>query len=178
MSFQALFLPEQKLFVADFSFYRWANGRYCKHVSSHRWPVTMEWLTSLAMRPGSWRHHQGRSCRTTKVLTAMCSFCMHLNRVNFSINCLTDDSRPPFRFELKLPEESVNILARQCFSLRGQRFLSDFYHSLEHTNFQYVLKQWIMLKARSDWLVKLQISFAIYLRAIREIPWQAKKSFK
>ena len=93
---------------------------------------------------------------------------MHLNRVNFSINCLTDDSRPPFRFELKLPEESVNILARQCFSLRGQRFLSDFYHSLEHTNFQYMLKQWIMLKARSDWLVKFQISFAIYLRAIRE----------
>ena len=31
-----------------------------------------------------------------------------------------------------------------------------------------MLKQWIALKARSDWLVKLRISFAIYLRATRE----------
>ena len=30
------------------------------------------------------------------------------------------------------------------------------------------LKQWIVLKARADWLVKLRISCAIYLRAIRE----------
>ena len=29
----------------------------------------------------------------------------------------------------------------------------------------YILKQWIALKVRSDWLVKLRISFAIYLRA-------------
>ena len=29
------------------------------------------------------------------------------------------------------------------------------------------LKQWIVLKARADWLVKLRISCAIYLRAIR-----------
>ena len=28
-------------------------------------------------------------------------------------------------------------------------------------------KQWIALKARSDWLLKLRISFAIYLRATR-----------
>ena len=32
----------------------------------------------------------------------------------------------------------------------------------------YLLKQWIALKVRSDWLVKLRISFAIYLRATRE----------
>ena len=31
-----------------------------------------------------------------------------------------------------------------------------------------ILKQWIALKTRSDWLVKLRISFAIYLRATRE----------
>ena len=31
-----------------------------------------------------------------------------------------------------------------------------------------MLKQWIMLKARTDWLVKLRISCAVYLRAIRE----------
>ena len=31
-----------------------------------------------------------------------------------------------------------------------------------------MLKQWIVLKARADWLVKLRISCAIYLRAIRE----------
>ena len=31
-----------------------------------------------------------------------------------------------------------------------------------------ILKQWIALKARSDWLVKFRISFAIYLRATRE----------
>ena len=31
-----------------------------------------------------------------------------------------------------------------------------------------ILKQWIALKARSDWLVKLRISFAIYLRSTRE----------
>ena len=30
------------------------------------------------------------------------------------------------------------------------------------------LKQWIALKAHSDWLVKLQITFAIYLRATWE----------
>ena len=41
-----------------------------------------------------------------------------------------------------------------------------------------------MLKARADWLVKLGISSAIYLRATREKwrsglhPWQVKKSFK
>ena len=28
---------------------------------------------------------------------------------------------------------------------------------------KYILKQWIALKVRSDWLLKLQISFAIYL---------------
>ena len=32
----------------------------------------------------------------------------------------------------------------------------------------YILKQWIALKVRSDWLVKLQISIAIYLRATQE----------
>ena len=32
----------------------------------------------------------------------------------------------------------------------------------------HILKQWIALKVRSDWLVKLRISFAIYLRATRE----------
>ena len=31
-----------------------------------------------------------------------------------------------------------------------------------------ILKQWIAFKARADWLVKLPISFAIYLRATRE----------
>ena len=31
-----------------------------------------------------------------------------------------------------------------------------------------ILKQWIALKAHSDWLVKLQITFAIYLRATWE----------
>ena len=30
------------------------------------------------------------------------------------------------------------------------------------------LKQWIVLKARADWLVKLRISCAIYLPAIQE----------
>ena len=34
--------------------------------------------------------------------------------------------------------------------------------------FVYWLKQWIVLKAHADWLVKLQISCAIYLRATRE----------
>jgi len=34
--------------------------------------------------------------------------------------------------------------------------------------FKYILKQWIALKARADWFVKLRISCAIYLRAIRE----------
>ena len=32
-----------------------------------------------------------------------------------------------------------------------------------NANQRYPLKQWIALKARSDWLVKLRISFAIYL---------------
>ena len=32
----------------------------------------------------------------------------------------------------------------------------------------YILKQWIALKVRSDWLVKLGISIAIYLRATQE----------
>ena len=32
---------------------------------------------------------------------------------------------------------------------------------------QYILKQWIALKARSDWLLNLRISFAIHLRATR-----------
>ena len=44
-----------------------------------------------------------------------------------------------------------------------------------------MLKQWIALKAHTDWLVKLQITFAIYLRATRRAdlhPWQAKKSSK
>ena len=31
-----------------------------------------------------------------------------------------------------------------------------------------MLKQWIAVKALSDWLVKLRLSFAIYLRATRE----------
>ena len=31
-----------------------------------------------------------------------------------------------------------------------------------------ILKQWIAFKARADWLVKLPISFAIYLRTTRE----------
>ena len=31
-----------------------------------------------------------------------------------------------------------------------------------------MLKQRIMLNARADWLVKLRMSYAIYLRAIRE----------
>ena len=31
---------------------------------------------------------------------------------------------------------------------------------------KYILKQWIALKARSDWLVKLRISFAFYLRQL------------
>ena len=33
---------------------------------------------------------------------------------------------------------------------------------------KYILKQWIASKARADWLVKLRISCAIYLRATRE----------
>ena len=33
---------------------------------------------------------------------------------------------------------------------------------------KYILKQWIVLNARADWLVKLRISCAIYLRATRE----------
>ena len=33
---------------------------------------------------------------------------------------------------------------------------------------EYILKQWIVLMARADWLVKLRISCAIYLRATRE----------
>ena len=33
---------------------------------------------------------------------------------------------------------------------------------------QYILKQWISLKAHSDWPVKLRISIAIYLRATWE----------
>ena len=32
----------------------------------------------------------------------------------------------------------------------------------------YILKQWIVLMARADWLGKLRISCAIYLRATRE----------
>ena len=31
-----------------------------------------------------------------------------------------------------------------------------------------ILKQWIALKARADWLAKLRLSFAIYLGATRE----------
>ena len=30
-----------------------------------------------------------------------------------------------------------------------------------------MLKPWIVLKTRSDWLLKLQIAFAIHLRATR-----------
>ena len=38
-----------------------------------------------------------------------------------------------------------------------------------YTNiFQYILKQWIALMARANWLVKLRISCAIYLRATQE----------
>ena len=33
---------------------------------------------------------------------------------------------------------------------------------------QYILKQWIALKARPDWFIKLRISRAFYLRATRE----------
>ena len=33
---------------------------------------------------------------------------------------------------------------------------------------QYILKQWIVLKTRADWLVKLRRSCAIYLPAVRE----------
>ena len=49
----------------------------------------------------------------------------------------------------------------------------------------YIVKQWIALKVRSDWLVELWITFAIYLRATRGKkwhlglhPWQLKKSSK
>ena len=40
--------------------------------------------------------------------------------------------------------------------------------ALCYNTFQYILKQWIGLKARADWFVKLRISYAIYLRATRE----------
>ena len=40
--------------------------------------------------------------------------------------------------------------------------------SFSHAQNKPVLKQWIAFKSRSDWLVKLRISVAIYLRATRE----------
>ena len=36
------------------------------------------------------------------------------------------------------------------------------------STYWYILKQRVALKARSNWLAKLRISFAIYLRATRE----------
>ena len=39
--------------------------------------------------------------------------------------------------------------------------------SLGKSNTCYVLKQWMALKARSDWLLHLQLSFAIHLRSTR-----------
>lgn len=72
------------------------------------------------MCPGSWRHYQGKSSRTTKVLTAMCTFPMPLERGNFVIYCcIFHKCCPPFRTELQL-ERSVNILTWQL-----QRFLLD-----------------------------------------------------
>ena len=47
-----------------------------------------------------------------------------------------------------------NIL---IYSLRPRRLIVN----------KYILKQWMRLKADSDWLVKLRISSAIYLRATR-----------
>ena len=35
-----------------------------------------------------------------------------------------------------------------------------------NNNLLYIPKEWIALKARADWLLKLRISFAIHLRAI------------
>ena len=46
--------------------------------------------------------------------------------------------------------------------------MPEHYENLCNINNQYILKQWIALKAHTDWLVKLQITFAIYLRANRE----------
>ena len=37
-----------------------------------------------------------------------------------------------------------------------------------NTAYSNILKQWITLNARPDWLVKLRISFSIYLRVTRE----------
>ena len=38
---------------------------------------------------------------------------------------------------------------------------------LKNGMYKYILKQWIVLNARADWLVKLRISCAIYLQATR-----------
>ena len=43
---------------------------------------------------------------------------------------------------------------------------------------KYILKQWITLKARSDWLVKLRISSAIYLRATRFVSVKSEEIIK
>ena len=55
--------------------------------------------------------------------------------------------------------------------------------SLQCGSIYCILKQWIVLNARADWLVKLRISCAIYLRATREEwrpgeKWKVKKSSK
>ena len=42
------------------------------------------------------------------------------------------------------------------------------FNGMENIRLKYMLKQWIALKVRSDWLAKLLISCAIYLRATSE----------
>ena len=44
---------------------------------------------------------------------------------------------------------------------------SNNFETMTNNNNYYILKQWIALNAGADWLVKLRISCAIYLRATR-----------
>ena len=58
-----------------------------------------------------------------------------------------------------------NIL---IYSLRPRRIIVN----------KYILKKWITLKARSDWLVKLRISSAIYLRVTRLVSVKSEEIIK
>ena len=58
-----------------------------------------------------------------------------------------------------------NIL---IYSLRSRRIIVN----------KYILKKWITLKARSDWLVKLRTSSAIYLRATRFVSVKSEEIIK
>ena len=64
-----------------------------------------------------------------------------------------------------LAVETMHAIVQWLANLNIKRNMMSMFVNKKH---RYVLKQWIALNACADWLVKLQISCAIYLRATWE----------